>query len=561
MNIIEHAILIHASPELVWEIISHLESNSQWQVGCQDVAFISTSQSGAGTRFRHIDERDNQIVTELTAWYDKLGYEYTIVDGVDYGENQGRIRLQEVAEGTIVQWTFTYETGGMLGGLRNAVSLKPKIQTEIVEGLRGLYKVAMAEKGADHEHEVKVLMQDAPTAEERADYQSKHPEQTPEEEQRPVTGSYPRLQTNEIPTAPLWDFEEESKEELLASSTAEESSSTNVFDQIPEPSFNSDDTRPTSTIPKVEVFIPPATSNEQIYDTGQHEVVNKPIAYEEGSSENPYSGIPILPEEAAPDSPYVDQSTQPTSSQPEPTAYEEVHDAIPVLDDRDPYAVQIEDEATYRTQPPPNPYEQPLVEQHTEEPSTTSYDLVEPTPVDSSTSKDTGYVSVFDVFGLDKPSESQVLPKVPVTPEFQEESHHDEIQPTLAPMAENRANPFEETHVDKPAQEAVIESESKFEPDQEPQVEMFNESKVDNPLAETTPESFEQGFVETNTSLQTTNDYQTDANGGDSTASFVETDSLPQIAEDVDQTDTAQFQLGLRRYQRTRRLGIRNRRK
>ena len=51
----------------------------------------------------------NDVVVEISAWYDTLGYEYRIVDGAKFGENQGRIRLQEVAEGTLVRWIFQYE--------------------------------------------------------------------------------------------------------------------------------------------------------------------------------------------------------------------------------------------------------------------------------------------------------------------------------------------------------------------------------------------------------------------------------------------------------------------
>ena len=136
MNIIDHRILVPKSPELIWEYISSLDKNPTWQVECQSIALLSSRQDGAGTRWRYSNPKGHEFVIEVTAWYEGLGYEYTLVDGTSYRENKGRIRLQEIAEGTVIQWTFTYEMDGLLGGVRNAVLHKRQLENVMVDSLK-----------------------------------------------------------------------------------------------------------------------------------------------------------------------------------------------------------------------------------------------------------------------------------------------------------------------------------------------------------------------------------------------------------------------------------------
>lgn len=173
MNTIDHVILIPAPPQIVWGIVSEIYNNPRWQADCLNVTFLTSHRSGPRARWRYADSSGREKVAEVTAWYQGLGYEYTLVDGVSFKENRGRIRLQEVPEGTYVQWTFSYETSGIFGGLRNR---KKAISNTITENLRRLYRLILDQASTGEIiHEAKSLMRDAPDVLERSAYQPRHP--------------------------------------------------------------------------------------------------------------------------------------------------------------------------------------------------------------------------------------------------------------------------------------------------------------------------------------------------------------------------------------------------
>ena len=62
-------------------------------------------------------------MAEIRAWYEGLGYEYSYVERPPFKSALGRVRLQEIPEGTVVQWTLEYEIGGVLGGVRGALGV------------------------------------------------------------------------------------------------------------------------------------------------------------------------------------------------------------------------------------------------------------------------------------------------------------------------------------------------------------------------------------------------------------------------------------------------------
>lgn len=126
-------------------------------------------------RWRSISPNRREQVMEITAWYDGLGYEYTVVDGLPFADAKGRLRLQEIPEGTIVQWTFTYEPKGIAGNLRSRLSARRRIEGTMVESLRSLWRYINQSGGAQHAHEAKSLMRDALDYEARANYKPRHP--------------------------------------------------------------------------------------------------------------------------------------------------------------------------------------------------------------------------------------------------------------------------------------------------------------------------------------------------------------------------------------------------
>ena len=175
MNIIDQAILISASPGFIWRFVGDLSKNVDWQEGQTHISFLTTRHEGKGTRWRYSTANGHDVIAEIVAWYDTLGYEYQIVDGAQFSSNLGRIRLQEIAEGTRVRWTFQYEPGGVFGGLRHSMGRKRSIANGIQDSLRNLHKLIQEETGGISTHEAKASLKEAPDVEERSSYQPRHP--------------------------------------------------------------------------------------------------------------------------------------------------------------------------------------------------------------------------------------------------------------------------------------------------------------------------------------------------------------------------------------------------
>lgn len=175
MNAIDLEILIPASPDFIWRFLGDLAQSVEWQEGVKSISFLTTQREGKGTRWRYATNRGGDVIMEVTAWYDTLGYEYKVVDGASFGENQGRIRLHEVTDGTLVRWTFNYESSGMLGGLRNAMRQKRSTTRQIQESLRNLHRHVLKESGGISTHQARASVRDAPDVDERSIYTPRHP--------------------------------------------------------------------------------------------------------------------------------------------------------------------------------------------------------------------------------------------------------------------------------------------------------------------------------------------------------------------------------------------------
>jgi uncharacterized membrane protein len=335
-NVIDHAIQIPVAPNHVWELISNPENNPKWFTDCQSIAFLNSIRRGIGMRWRYKDKNGREYVTEITAWYEGLGFEYTIVDGVSYTPNKGRIRLQEVAEGTVVQWTFSYELTGLLGGLRNSLGIKRTLDTTIVESLRNLYRLAKDQYKELDVKNSKSLMRDAPNVQERATYQPKHPSVLQEGKPKPT------------PT-PAVSLPSVSNDALYARPA------------IAEPPLADDDTRPNPAVqtPAIQADATPLPVAPSIAPTP---VVAPPI--------------PVAPTLAEIAKPMVE--------------------VTPLVKTEDP--------------PPPTtipPVPAPTIATPTPEPIVPKIDI---TKLDK---RDTATISVFELFGLPKPSETNEINPVP----------------------------------------------------------------------------------------------------------------------------------------------------
>jgi hypothetical protein len=171
MTTIDQRLLIPIAQTVVWDYISDISKNPSWQADCQNISYLTSKREGPGTRWRYATKKGRENVVEITAWYNGLGYEYVFIDGLPYRNNRGRIRLQEIAEGTIVQWTFTYEVGGMLSGLRNN---SRQLENTMAASLKTLYR-QVKQYATDSTFEAKSLMRDAPDVAGRAQYKPRHP--------------------------------------------------------------------------------------------------------------------------------------------------------------------------------------------------------------------------------------------------------------------------------------------------------------------------------------------------------------------------------------------------
>lgn len=330
--VIDHAISIPSRQTHVWNVIRDISQNPDWQLDSQRVQFLTTSKSGRGTRWRNTTAKGKEQVIEILAWYEGLGYEYRIVDGANFENSRGRIRLQEAPEGTIVQWTFSYEVKGFMGSLQNNLGAKRQLDNEIIQGLRQLYTIIKDAKADERlvPEESKSYLKEAPDVEERAKYQPRHPSAVKAQE---LTA----IQDNDAAYRPP-------------------TRSTGSIPAIVEPPLEQDDTRPN---PSVQPEAP------------------KPAIMESPAPRSPMNEPDFLRHmpEQMPTNNFVVSSPAPTTA---PKPEEETAPA-----------------------PPPIPAE-------TEAAKPLPQAKVEPLSPERDFNKmDTAQVSVFELFGLPKPSETE----------------------------------------------------------------------------------------------------------------------------------------------------------
>lgn len=327
MTTIDHRILIPKSAASVWDFISDVTNSPSWQTDCKSLSILTPAhRSGQGLRWRYSSGSGREYVLEVTAWYDGIGYEYIYVDGLPFKDGKGRIRLQEIPEGTIVQWTLTYEVGGVLGGMRDAVGMRRQLESVMVDSLRSLWK-AMQKAAGGELRESKSLMRDAPGIEERTQYRSRHSSKDDQSVEAPRSSAgFP----------------------------------------VTEPPVSEEDTRPRVPVVVTEASTP---SSDDIL-----------ISPDLDSSQVSVSVVESVPPSLTAVEPKT-PATESASSSAEYVSLAELKSLEPV---------------------PSTPVESVLASE--------SVRIEEPL----SSAVDTAKVSVFDLFGLPKPSESQKIPVVPI---------------------------------------------------------------------------------------------------------------------------------------------------
>jgi uncharacterized membrane protein len=168
VSLIDQRILIVAPADAVWSHLTATTTLPKWNRLTKQLSVLSTHDTGVGARRRCTDDRGRTTVEQITAWVENIGCEYIMVDG-PYRSLKGRVRLQAVADGTIVNWTVDYQLKGPLAGMRNVLLFRRGYQRMMADSLRELRKVV--EKSGvklDPEKQARFAMQADPGIEARA---------------------------------------------------------------------------------------------------------------------------------------------------------------------------------------------------------------------------------------------------------------------------------------------------------------------------------------------------------------------------------------------------------
>jgi uncharacterized membrane protein len=392
MATIDHSILIPRPAQFIWEHIGDVSRNPTWQADCATVSILTTRRAGPGTRWRYTTKGGRELIVEITAWYDGLGYEYTFVDGTPFRKSTGRLRLQETAEGTIVQWTFSYEMGGVLGGMRDSLGAKRQIEAVMVDSLKSLWRAMAQAKTTELSYESKSVMRDAPNYEARSQYKPRHPSKVKEANAAPpITGlaEPPITEEDTRPRQPAAAPEPPAprpvEPALEVRSTSRRPSRFETSPAEPEPSF-------LAALPPLESETPASQVRPPADEPSPFASFMRPSAVEPPA---------IEPARATRESAVIEPlpSRVPTEPLPILSQAQSGSDEMPAVKIEEPQpAAAAEVGRVIETEPPT---------------SVTTTKSDEPVKLATATQErakaDTGEVSVFDVFGLPKPSQTQEM--------------------------------------------------------------------------------------------------------------------------------------------------------
>lgn len=140
-TLIDQRILVPAPAHVVWAVLADSNQLPQWRVDCHTVSVLTPRQFGVGMRRLCTPERGRAHMEEIIAWYEGLGYEYHYIEDRRYTSWVGRLRLQAVPEGTIVQWTINYRNAGIIGRFLNRLGGKAQNEEDTTNSLRQLRRL------------------------------------------------------------------------------------------------------------------------------------------------------------------------------------------------------------------------------------------------------------------------------------------------------------------------------------------------------------------------------------------------------------------------------------
>ena len=175
MTLIDQRILIPAPMQAVWDTLANHSLLPKWRMDVRAVSVLTTEHNRPGTR-RRISTKTGRadIIEEIKIWYEGIGYEYTLIEGGDYRSYVSRLRLQATADGTIVQWTISYDFGGLLKRFLGGRRRRKRLETLAINSLRQLRRyVESTGVKLDSQYRERNSIQSAPDASSRAEYGAK----------------------------------------------------------------------------------------------------------------------------------------------------------------------------------------------------------------------------------------------------------------------------------------------------------------------------------------------------------------------------------------------------
>jgi len=177
VTLIDQRILIDAPPQVIWDYIADPDKLVEWHAGYSSISVLTTQRTGVGVRRRcALVSGGKDVIEQIVAWVEGLGYEYTIVEGGPYRSFRGRFRLQPGPDGTSVQWTVEYTPRGPLGWLRDRLSGQKQLTALMAASLRELrQQINALGVRMDVAYRARLGIQGRLNAAERAQYQRRHP--------------------------------------------------------------------------------------------------------------------------------------------------------------------------------------------------------------------------------------------------------------------------------------------------------------------------------------------------------------------------------------------------
>ncbi len=406
MTTIDQRILIPAPPPVVWDYISNIENNPNWQVNCESLVFLSQRRSGVGVRWRQRSPGRTETVYEASTWYDGLGYEYVYIDGGGLQDSNGRVRLQEIPEGTIVQWTFNYELGGVFGGIRNALTTQRRIEADMIESLKMLWKISRR-MGTMEGYQARSLMQDGPQSpQDRLSYQSRHADS--------LISQPPGVHRDDkgqlyIPEPPVSD-------EDTRPGAAANSDRLNQSDPRFAPTADNTSPEPTQAQP------PAPESQPAAFQPPPNTSFAPPERISQEMPSVPVDSPPIADAHT-----HTPEPEAPPTQDPQPSALESSAGTPPPI-----------------AKPEPETPPTPVVERSATTTKPSDPDVSSP---EVPTDKDPSEVSIWEVFGIPSPTDTQKMRAIAVAEEAEREYEEEQARPhESAPVGQTGVRQGLRTH-------------------------------------------------------------------------------------------------------------------